>query len=506
MTIETTRASSPGNPYLEDVLAPVGAEVTATELRVTGTIPDYLDGRYLRNGPNPVAAVDPATYHWFTGDPMVHGVALGQGRAHWYRNRWVRTPAVCAALGEPRPERIDIRAGMQSVGPNTNVLGHAGKTLALVEGGVANYELTEDLDTVGTCDFDGTLAGGYTAHPHRDPATGELHAVSYSFARGNTVQYSVIDTAGRARRTVDIEVTGSPMMHDFSLTEKYVVVYDLPVTFDSAQVLPASMPRWLKAPAGRVLSRLVGRVRVPDPVVAMVNRDDRPAAGLPYAWNPGYPARIGVLPREGEPKVRWFDVEPCYVFHPLNAYSEVSPTGQELLILDVVRYDKVFDADRRGPGDAPPALHRWTINLDTGAVSTEGRDDRPQEFPRINESLLGAKHRFGYAVGINGGFVGGDRTPMSTALYKHDYRTGTSITAPLDPRLVLGEMSFVPRPGGPTEDPAEDDGILIGMGYHRGDDEGQLVILDAATCEAVATVHLPQRVPMGFHGNWTPVD
>ena len=85
---------------------------------------------------------------------------------------------------------------MLSVGANTNVLTHAGRTLALVEGGVANYELTDELDTVGTCDFDGTLAGGYTAHPHRDPRTGELHAVSYSFARGRTVQYSVIDTAG----------------------------------------------------------------------------------------------------------------------------------------------------------------------------------------------------------------------------------------------------------------------------------------------------------------------
>lgn len=503
MVIKSTGEAVPAaNPYLEGFLAPVHTETTVTDLRVTGQIPDYLDGRYLRNGPNPVAEVDPATYHWFTGDPMVHGVALGDGRAHWYRNRWVRTPAVCAALGEPLPARIDVRAGMQSVGPNTNVLGHAGKTLALVEGGVANYELTDELDTVGTCDFDGTLTGGYTAHPHRDPATGELHAVSYSFARGNRVQYSVIDNTGRARRTVDIEVTGAPMMHDFSLTEKYVVVYDLPVTFDPIQVLPMNLPRWLSAPARLVLNSLVGKVRMPSPLTAMVNRDSRPPAGLPYGWNPGYPARIGVMPREGEPTVRWFDIEPCYVFHPLNAYSDVSATGQELLVLDVVRYAKVFDADRRGPGDAPPVLHRWTINLDTGAVSTEARDDRPQEFPRINEALLGAKHRFGYTVGIDGGFVGGGQSEMSTTLYKQDYATGSSITAPLDPELVLGEMSFVPRPGGRDED----DGILIGMGHHRGADEGQLLILDAATCEQVATVHLPQRVPMGFHGNWTPAE
>ena len=78
----TAATAAPANPYLDDFLAPVSAEVTATDLPVTGHIPEFLDGRYLRNGPNPVAEVDPATYHWFTGDGMVHGVALQrrQGR------------------------------------------------------------------------------------------------------------------------------------------------------------------------------------------------------------------------------------------------------------------------------------------------------------------------------------------------------------------------------------------------------------------------------------------
>src|SRR6202011_1578778 len=183
-----------------------------------------------------------------TGDGMVHGVALQGGKAGWYRNRWVRSASVRAALGEPTTATRNLRAGMQSLGANTNVLAHAGKTLALVEGGVANYELSDELDTVGPCDFDGTLPGGYAAHPHRDPHTGELHAVSYSFARGRSVQYSVIDTNGRARRTVDISVSGSPMMHDFSLTDKYVVLYDLPVTFDPVQVIPANVPRWMRLP------------------------------------------------------------------------------------------------------------------------------------------------------------------------------------------------------------------------------------------------------------------
>ena len=502
--VNTAVTAAPANPYLEDFLAPVSTEVTATDLAVTGHIPDFLDGRYLRNGPNPVAEVDPATYHWFTGDGMVHGVALHGGKADWYRNRWVRTAAVRAALGEPATAARNLRAGMQSLGANTNVLAHAGKTLALVEGGVANYELTDELDTVGPCDFDGTLAGGYTAHPHRDPRTGELHAVSYSFARGKTVQYSVIDTHGHARRTVDIEVSGSPMMHDFSLTDKYVVIYDLPVTLDPMQLVPTTAPRWMQLPARLVMHAVIGRVRVPGPIAAMVNRNERQAYQLPYAWNPRYPARIGVMPREGgNSDVRWFDIEPCYVYHPLNAYSEVR-NGSEVLVLDVVRYQRMFDRDRRGPGETVPSLDRWTINLATGAVSSECRDDRAQEFPRINEALLGSRHRFGYTVGLEGGFVDSGRKKMSTSLYKHDYATGSSTVAPLDPELLIGEMSFVPRPNGDPAAQAEDDGILIGYGYHRGRDEGQLMLLDAQTCESVATVHLPQRVPMGFHGNWAP--
>jgi carotenoid cleavage dioxygenase len=504
--VSTAITAVPANPYLDDFLAPVSAEVTATDLAVTGHIPDFLDGRYLRNGPNPVAEVDPATYHWFSGDAMVHGVALRDGQARWYRNRWVRTSNVCAALGESARAALNSRAGMLSVGPNTNVLSHAGQTLALVEGGGANYRLTDDLDTEGTCDFDGTLSGGYAAHPHRDPATGELHAISYSFARGRTVQYSVIDTQGRARRTVDIAVAGSPMMHDFSLTDKYVVLYDLPVTFDPVQVMPATVPRWLRAPARLVLQSLLGRVRIPSPISATINRNRQPINRMPYKWDGNYPARIGVMPREGGNKdVRWFDIEPCYVYHPLNAYSEVR-NSHEVLVLDVVRYERMFDRDLRGPGDSRPTLDRWTINLTTGAVSTERRDDRSQEFPRINETLLGSRHRFGYTVGIDGGYVDSGRSKMSSALYKHDYETGSSMIAPLDPELLIGEMSFVPRPAAGSASLSEDDGILMGYAYHRGRDEGQLLLLDAQTCESVATVHLPQRVPMGFHGNWAPQD
>ncbi|OBK23161.1 carotenoid oxygenase family protein, partial [Mycobacterium asiaticum] len=334
--------------------------------------------------------------------------------------------------------------------------------------------------------------------------TGELHALSYAFTRGRTVQYSVIDTQGRARRTVDIEVSGSPMMHDFSLTDKYVIIYDLPVTFDALQIMPVAVPRRLSAAARLVLQSVLGRVRVPGPITTMLNRNQQPMHRMPYRWDADYPARIGVLPRDGENKdVRWFDIEPCYVFHPLNAYIETRD-GAEVLVLDVVRYSRMFERDLRGPGESRPTLDRWTINLSTGAVKTSCHDDRSQEFPRINETLTGSRHRYGYTLGFDGGYLSAGLHEMFTTVYKHDYATGSSAVAALDPELLIGEMSFVPNPSSNPAQQAEDDGILMGLGTHRGSDEGQLVLLDAQTLETIATVHLPQRVPMGFHGNWAP--
>jgi carotenoid cleavage dioxygenase len=265
-----------GNRYLTGEFAPLGEEHTLTDLETIGTIPDHLDGRYLRNGPNPIGEIDPALYHWFSGDGMVHGIRIRDGKTEWYRNRWVRAPFAAKALGEHSPAG---HFGPSGLGANINVIGHAGKTIALNEAGFANYELTEELATVGVCDFDGTLTGGYTAHPQRDPETGELHAVSYSMQRGNKVQYSVIGVDGRARRTVDVEVSGAPMMHDFSLTERHVVFYDLPVTFDAGQAAAMTVPPGLRLATQLLLSALIGRVRIPDPIAARSHGSRHPTGG-----------------------------------------------------------------------------------------------------------------------------------------------------------------------------------------------------------------------------------
>lgn len=154
------------------------------------------------------------------------------------------------------------------------------------------------------------------------------------------------------------------------------------------------MPRGLRAPARLVLSALIGRVRMPEPVIAMVGRRMGGNASLPYRWNPDYPARVGVLPRAGgADDVRWFDVEPCYVFHAFNAYDD-----GDTIIADVVRHPKMFASDFHGPNEGPTTLDRWVIDLADGKVRETRLNDHPQEFPRADDRLVGRHYRYGYAM------------------------------------------------------------------------------------------------------------
>jgi carotenoid cleavage dioxygenase len=446
------------NPYLQGNYGPVQEEVTATELPVAGAIPEELNGRYLRNGPNPATAPDPASYHWFTGDGMVHGIRLRDGRAEWYRNRWVRSAEVARALGEP-PKPGPVHGGMDFAA-NTNVIGHAGRTFAIVEAGALPYELTDELETIGACDFDGTLAGGYTAHPKRDPQSGELYAVSYFFGWGDDVEVSIIDADARVRSSRRVTMGGSVSLHDCAITESSVVLLDLPVTFSMEA-----------AGAG---------------------------ASFPYRWQEGYRSRVGLLPRDSDSsEAVWHDVEPCYVFHVMNAYDE--PGSDVGVVLDVVRHPSMFRTQLLGPSEGGSTLERWHLDGHGGAVKEERLDDHGQEFPRVDERVVGRRHRYGYAVAVG---QSDDIIGTESMLVRHDFERGTSVERSFAPGAGLGEAVFVPR----AADAAEDDGWLLVLAYSPTSGTSALHILNAAdpTGEAQAIVELPQRVPAGFHGNWVP--
>jgi carotenoid cleavage dioxygenase-like enzyme len=446
--------------FLSGPFAPVTEEITAFDLPVTGRVPAELAGRYLRNGPNPMGLDDPG-YHWFTGDGMIHGVRLRDGQAEWYRNRWVRSQRVSGALGEAWPEG-PIHDGLDFAA-NTHVIRHAGRTLATVEAGALPYQLGDDLGTTRPFDFGGDLPGGFAAHTKLDPRTGELHAIAYYWG-WEYVQHIVINGDGKVIRTTNIAVSDGPMMHDFALTERYVVLFDLPVTFSMSA-----------ASAG---------------------------VQLPYTWNPEHPARVGLLPRDGSTTVpRWLEVEPCWVFHTLNAYDDT-----DRVIVDVVQYEGAYDVSAMD-GRGPVTLDRWTLGSAADRVVRSRLDDRTQEFPRVDERTVSRPHRYGYSavigevnralISLNGDFA--DQAFANTLL-KHDLAHGSAEAHEFGRGATAGEAVFVPV----SARAAEDDGYVMAFVHDPDRDAADLVILAAQDFrgEPVARIHLPARIPLGFHGSW----
>lgn len=438
------------NPYLVGNFAPVTDERDDDVLEVTGAIPPSLDGLLLRNGPNPIAA-DPEGYHWFLGDGMLHGIELRDGRAR-YRNRWVRTDEACDALGEPRIEGQPDDANLIGAKSNTHVVAHAGRILALVESSLPN-EVRPDLSTVGRFDFGGKLRSPFTAHPKIDPVTGEMHFFGYDIFGPPWLRYHLVDSSGALVRTEPIDIAGPAMVHDFAITERHVVWLDLPVVFD----------------------------------LDLLEKQPFPAR-----WMPEYGARVGVMPRDGgNADVQWIEIEPCYVYHPLNAYDD-----GDRIVMDVARHPTQFAIDRNGPADGPPRLDRWTIDTAAGLVKEETFDDTPQELPRVDERRVGLRHRFGYAPEF-----GTDNSQVEfRSLLKHDFDRGVTERHELGDGVGGGEALFVPD----SPDAGEDEGWVLAISYDAARDKSDVVVLDASdfTGSPVATVHLPCRVPFGFHGSW----
>ncbi|MFE9251074.1 carotenoid oxygenase family protein [Streptomyces sp. NPDC007088] len=447
-----TRHQNSTSHLLSSGYRPVTEEVTVLSPPVRGELPSELDGTFLRIGPNALGGHDPARHHSFRGDAMVHGLRLRGGRAEWYRNRWVRTDRAARALGElPTP---GPRHGA-SDNTNAGLVRHAGRTLALADGGALPTRLGERLETLDRVDFDGTLPGGFSAHPVLDPLTQEMHAVAYAPGRPG-VDLLTLDASGRVRRRENITVKGTPMMHAFSLTDRHALLYDLPVTY-----------------SGRAAAA---------------------GSDVPYAWDDGHGARLGVLPRDGgDADVRWAELAPCYVFHPVNAYEQGRYT-----VVDVIRHERVFDRDPLHPSESSPTLWRWIVDRSGATVAEHPLSEAVQEFPRIDDRYAGSPYRYAFTVGLRPGRGAALAGP---ALLRHDLVTGRADRHDFGPGREGGEAVFVPRHGAAPEA----DGWLLSLVHDTATGRGELVVLDTAdfTGPPLATVPLPVRVPHGLHAQWT---
>lgn len=442
---------SEDNPFLSGPYAPVDDESSVTELAVEGSIPTRLNGIFARIGPNPMDVSNPGKHHWFAGDGMVHGLRVKAGEALWYKSRWVGTDDVNKRLG--KPALPGQRHGIDRV-VNTNIVGHAGSLWALVEAGALPVQMNADLESLKHGLFFSDNKQSYTAHPHLDPTTGELHAVCYDALEPKQIRYVVTDNSGQVSHQAVIPVKHGPMIHDCALTAKHAVVLDLPITFSVKQLLQGYK--------------------------------------LPYQWNPKHQARVGLIPRHGSAAdIRWYEVGPCYVFHTANAFE--LENGD--VVMDVIAYSRMFYQSKLGPENHPSTLERWLLPANGRQVQRQVISSNQQEFPRINEHYATQPYQYVYSIGVNI-----DAPDQGQPVYKYDVNTGEQWQYHFGQHCIPSEVIFVAN----DTHTKEDDGWLLAYVYNIQTQQSSVVILraDDLASGPIATITLPVRVPLGFHANW----
>jgi carotenoid cleavage dioxygenase len=462
------------NPYLLGGYAPVDTEIEASDLEVRGEIPSDLNGLYVRNGPNP-RHLPAGRYHWFDGDGMLHALHLREGRAA-YRNRWVRTvgfqresragTALYRGMVEPstgNPQDGARRSHYRSLKDtaNTDVVFHNGNLMAMWYLAGDPYRIDPaTLATLGTEEWGGRRQGCVSAHAKVDEHTGELLFFDYG-PEPPYMWYGVVDAGGVLCHYVPVPLPAARMPHDMAITEHHSILMDLPL-FADPEVFAA------------------GRHRL------VFDRD--------------LPARFAVIPRYGSPgQVRWFEADPCYVYHSINAWEE----GDEI-VLDLCRTRQPKPPPQPFTGPLESVLeylrldaqwYRYRFDLRSGRTAEGPLDDLNTEFPMINTSRLGRPSRYSYHVSVENSY-----TTLFDGIVKYDNHTGAATRYAFGPGRWGSEAPFASRPGAV----AEDDGYLVSFVYDEGDGHSECVIVDAATMSEVGRVIIPQRIPNGFHGCWVP--
>jgi carotenoid cleavage dioxygenase len=455
---------------------PTTAEGSYEMTEIDGAIPRELSGTLYRNGPSQqvLPAAGYTALHLFDGDGLVQAIRFEDGRAH-YVNRFVRheTFEVERAAGRYAFTGVNLPAEVAGneerlrCQPNTNVLFHGGRLLALVENAPPFEIDRRTLAPIGTFDLEGKMLGlSTTAHPKIDGRSGEMVIHGYQPIEP-FLQLYTIDPQGHVTLAENVEAPFGSMMHDVAITEHHVIFPLAPVRMDF----------------------------------------DVLAQGRPFAdclrYEPERGMRFGVRRREPASPVRWFEATtPGFMFHFGNAYEQGDrivfdacfyPDGAALL----AGLRSLRSGDQGLGARAFPFLYE--IDLGAGTCRERQLDDRGAEFPRLDDRLVGYRNRWGYAA------VG--REPAETVydtyfnvIVKYDRHGGPSVYHDFGPGTWTGEPVFVPR----TRDAAEDDGFVLALGYDGPSDRSFLAILDARNVDRapLAKLWLRDRMPMGFHGNF----
>ena len=456
-------------------------EYDAWDLDVEGELPGDLNGVYIRNTENPLHPPI-ERYHPFDGDGMLHSISFEGGEAR-YANRFVKTDGLIEELDSQEslwagvaelpasakaPHQIGARPQMKDAA-STDVVVHQGRALASFYMCGDLYRLDpRTLATAGKEDWGGAFpADGVSAHPKVDENTGELLFFNYG-TEWPYMHYGEVSPTGELTTYQDVELPGSRLPHDMAFTENYAIVNDCPMFWD----------------------------------------EEAMAAGL-YAprFHRDMATRFGVIPRGGG-DVRWFEADPTYVLHWINAYEETTATGATEIVLDG------FFQQNPSPKPRPEAtleenlyryldLHsmrsipyRWRFNLETGQTIEGPLHDEILEFGMINGKYGGRPYRYSYnALCARGIFA-------FNGLVKHDVETGAETFWHAPEGTFVSETVVAPRLGST----AEDDAYLLTFSCDMVNDESHCEIFDAAdpTVGPIARVKLPERISSGTHATWAP--
>jgi carotenoid cleavage dioxygenase-like enzyme len=457
----------------------VDREFADRRLPVEGTIPDWLSGRLIRNGPGRFDLGGDRVTHWFDGLAMLRGYAFEDGEVH-YTNRFLRTDARRkAARGESAGEFAtgsgplrQAARWLRALGPpeptdnaNVSVARFGDHYVAQTEAPRWVAFDPRTLETRGEFRWrDGVPGHLTTAHTKRDPRTGEAVGFGLRFGRAPRYQLYAVDAATAARRSIGtVPAAGPGYVHDCGLTRDHVVLVETPLR---VAVLRALSPRteglldMLRYDADRgtrllVVDRETGELRA-DPVV-----------------------------------------DPCFVFHHVNAYE----TGDGDLVVDLVTFEDAsivealsLDAiategfDAAGDG----RLERLRIDPDRGAVTARTpRHDGGVELPTVPRSVRTRPYRYAYAQAT-------DRRGAN-GLAKVDVEAGTT-TEWWSRGVYVEEPRAVRRP----DADAEDDGVVLAPALDVDAERSVLLVFDAGTLDLRARAPLPHAVPFGFHGRFFP--
>ncbi|NJL99406.1 MAG: Apocarotenoid-15,15'-oxygenase [Synechococcaceae cyanobacterium SM2_3_2] len=447
---------------------------------IEGEIPTQLRGTIFRNGPGRLGVGEQRYGHPFDGDGLIVAIRFEDGRAH-FQNRFVRTPEFEA---EQKAQKILYRGvfGTQKPGgwlanifdltfknpANTNVVYHGGKLLALWEASLPYRLDPQTLATDGRESFGQALKSGeaFTAHPRRDPKTGDLMAFGVSTGINSTLSLYRINAKGQMIQRRDQPMKGFAFIHDFVWMPGYQVFFQNPVSFNP-------LPFVLGFQSAGTCLKL----------------DEQ---GSTQAW---------IYPDDGEPIS--LPTEAGFVFHHVNGYVESQ--DPQILVVDSIVYDHlpplepIEDYRQINFEQVPPGrLVRFRLDLSHRHVSQEVLLERSVEFPVIAPTYMGGRHRYIYMGTTD---QPGPNAPLQ-AVVKLDVETGEQQIHSFGSQCFIGEPLFIPQPGATQEDA----GWISVMVFDASSKRSFVALLDAQTITAgtVAKLHLNHHVPYGLHGCFTP--